>query len=246
MVEAVNLKKVALAIIVIQCLGLSYAVAASPTPKPKHKVTIVKKKPVPVKTRGAAVKKKKTVASVKKRVVHTHVYHPPKRKVRQAPPKPIWPPKGFTSVGSAYARVPTGGELIGILSTSKDATSSINSCSADPKNPATPAFSCAAILVGATLRCSWWKVTSTVSGIDPADQSNRITLGEIATVQAGAPAKTIQTIFLVSPVPLQPGVRFSTIHALCGIGSSTDLIPSSSFLPAENAGPTPTPTPTNP
>ena len=225
-----NLKKVALALIVLQCLGLSYSVAASPSPKPKHKIIILKKKPVPV----------------KKRVAHIYKYHPRKRKVRVAKPQVIWPPKGFTSVGSAYARVPTGGELVGILSTSKDATSSINSCAADPKNPSAPAFSCAAILVGATERCSWWKVTSTVTGIDPADQANRITLGEIATVQAGARAKTIQTIFLVTPVPLEAGVRFSAIHALCGIGSSTDLIPSSSFIPAESATPTPTPTPTNP
>ena len=241
-----NLKQVALALIVLQCLGLSYSVAASPSPKAKHKVTIVKKKPVPIKTRAAVVKRKKSVASVKKRVVQTHVYHPLKRKVREATPRPIWPPKGFTSMGSAYARVPTGEELVGILSTSKDATSSINSCAADPKNPSAPAFSCAAILVGATERCSWWKLTSTVSGIDPANQANRITLGEIATVQAGARAKTIQTIFLVTPVPLEVGVRFSAIHALCGVGSSTDLIPSSSFVPAESATPTPTQTPTNP
>lgn len=223
MVEAVNLRRVALAIIVLQCLGLSYSVAANPSPKPKHKVTIVKKKLVPVKTRAAAAKKEK-----------------------RASPQLIWPPKGFTSMGSAYARVPTGSELVGILSTSKDATSSINSCSADPKNPSAPAFSCAAILVGATVKCNWWKVTSTVTGIDPANQANRITLGKIATVQAGAAAKTIQTIFLVSPVPLEPGVTFSTIHALCGIGSSPDVIPSSSFLPAENANPTTTPTPSNP
>lgn len=230
MVEAVNLKQVALALIVLQCLGLSYSVAASPSPKPQHKITILKKKPVPV----------------KQRVVHTYNYHPRQRKVRAATPQVIWPPKGFTSMGSAYARVPTGDELVGILSTSKDATSSINSCAADPKSPSAPAFSCAAILVGATERCSWWKVTSTVSGIDPADQANRITLGEIAIVQAGARAKTIQTIFLVTPVPLEVGVRFSAIHALCGVGSSTDLVPSSSFVPAESATPTPTQTPTNP
>ena len=225
-----NLKKVALALIVLQCLGLSYSVAASPSPKPKHKIIILKKKPVPV----------------KKRIVHTYNYHPRQRKVRAAIPQLIWPPNGFTSVGNAYARVPTGDELVGILSTSDDATSSINSCAADPKNPSEPAISCAAILVGATERCSWWKVTSTVTGIDPAAQGNRITLGEIVTVQAGARAKTIQTIFLVTPVPLEAGVKFSAIHALCGIGSSTDLIPSSSFVPAESATTTPTPTPTNP
>ena len=245
MVQAVNLRKVAIVLIALQCVGVSQVNAT--TSKPKPKVTTVK---------TAAPKKstltEKKVVPVKKHVVkRKHVYHKAVPKPVQPSPKPKWPPVGFTAIGTAFARVPTGQELIGLLSAMSDPTAVINSCSIDPKKPSAPAFACAAILVGSSQKCTWWRVSSTVKGIDLANPSGKIDLGQITTYEHGAAAKTIQTIFLVSPIPLQTGIIFTTIHAVCGIGPSTDPVPGTTFVPAPTPTlstsdtPTPSPSPTS-
>ena len=222
------------------------------TPK-KSSATIIKTLVVPL-TKTTAKKsvtpKKSAVGTVKKTAtikktapVRKYVYHAPIRKAVTPSPSANWPPKGFTSVGTAYARVPSGTELIGILSAMKNSADPVNSCSADPSKPNSHAFSCAAILVGSTQRCTWWKVSATIDGVDPTNPAGHVTFGEITNVVAGAAAKTIQTIFLVSPIPLQTGVRFTGIHALCGIGPATDPVPSSTFAPDPSYTPAPTATP---
>jgi len=263
----VNFRRVAIALIALQCLSAptSFAATAKPTPKPTASKTIAKKIPVvtkkpvatkkPVFTKKPVVTKKKVPVAKKKAAVRKYVYRKPVRKPVPPSPAPNWPPKGFSSVGSAYARIPTGAELVGILSAMKNSSAAINSCSVDPKKPGSPALSCAAILVAAGQRCTWWKVKSTITSIDPATPTNRITLGGITVLDAGAAAKTIQTIFLVSPIPLQTGVKFGDIQATCGIGPTTDTVPSSTFepdpsytpaptdSPSTSASPTPSPTP---
>ncbi len=214
-------RRVAIALIALQCLGLTQSYAATPTAKPHSKVS-----------------------TVKKRVQKHYSYSARKLKKVQPSPAPSWPPRGFISVGTAFARIPTGTELVGILSATSDGAAEISSCAVDPKSPNVPAYSCAAILVGSTARCTWWKISATVTGIDLANSSGRISLGDISVMQPGAAAKTIQTIFLVSPVPLQSGVRFSAIRALCGIGPSSNPVPSTTFIPTPNETPTPATTPT--
>ena len=212
----------------------------SRTPSKKPLVT-----PKKSTTAKKSTKTEKATSTPKKKVtVRKYVYHAPIHKAVTPTPAAKWPPKGFTSVGTAYARVPTGTELIGILSAMKNSSSPVNSCSIDPNKPSVPARSCAAILVGSTERCTWWKVSSTITGIDPANSANRVTIGQITDVEAGAAAKTIQTIFLISPVPLQTGVRFGAIQALCGIGPATDPVPSSTFVPDPSYTPAPSTSPT--
>jgi hypothetical protein len=126
----------------------------------------------------------------------------------------------------------------------KDSVSPVNSCSVDPNRPSVPASSCAAILVGSTQRCTWWKVSSLITGIDPANSAGRVNIGKITDIEAGAAAKTIQTIVLVSPVPLQTGIEFTGIQAECGIGPTTDPIPSSTFIPDPSYTPAPSTSPT--
>ena len=256
MVQTVNLRKVAILLIALQCIGVSQAVAATPKPKPSATSTAKKKVTTPSKTKvttpkKTALAKKKFVVRKKSVIKRKYVYHKAVRKPNSLLPKPKWPPVGFTSIGTAFARVPTGQELIGLLSAMNDPSAVINSCARDPKKPSAPAFACAAILVGATQKCTWWRVSSTIKGIDPADPTQRIDLGEITNYERGAAAKTIQTIFLVSPVPLQTGIMFTGIHALCGIGTSTDPVPSTTFVPAPTPAPsttdipTPSPSPTS-
>ena len=276
MVQTVNLRKVAILLIALQCIGVSQADAATPKPKPsvtsapKKKVTTpaktkvatpkktaLAKKKVATHTKAKTVAPKKSTLTKKKRVPvkkaiikRKYVYHKAAPKKISPLPKIKWPPAGFTSIGTAFARVPTGQELIGLLSAMSDPSEAINRCSLDPKKPSAPALACAAILVGATQKCTWWRVSSLIKGIDPANPTGRIDLGEITTLERGAAAKTIQTIFLVSPVPLQTGIMFTGIHALCGIGPSTDPVPSTTFVPAPTPSPTttdlPTPSPTSP
>jgi hypothetical protein len=245
-VETVNLRRVAIALIAIQCLAASPSFAASAKPTPKASATKKVTTPKKVIATKKAVAPKKSTTVKKKVPVRKYVYHAP---TKQAVPSPSvkWPPSGFKAVGSAFARVPTGTELVGILSAMKDSSSPINSCSIDPKKPNTPAFSCAAILVGATEKCTWWKVSSIITGIDPSNAANRVTIGDITVLQPGAAGKTIQTIFLVSPIPLQIGVMFRGIQATCGIGPTTDIVPSSTFVadPSYTPPASPTPSPTN-
>lgn len=254
------------ALILLQVVAPSQA--ATPTAKPKPHVTTTKKSSTPKKvatkkpvTKKSATSKtapakklttpkkkasstsKKVTAPKKKSIVRKYVYRAPVRKAIQPSPSPKWPPAGFTSVGTAYARVPTGTELLGILSAFKDSSKSINSCAVDPKSPSSPAFSCAAILVGSTERCTWWKISTTITGIDPANPPGRVPLGTFVDIVSGAAAKTIQTIIMVSPVPLAAGVKFTELHALCGIGSTTDTVPSTTFTPAPAQSPTPSDSP---
>lgn len=265
-----KLRRVAIALIALQFIGLSNSYGA--TTKPKPKITTVKKTPVAKKkiptVKSSATPKKKTrapkvkvsataksttskkpaskkrIATTKKKVVvHRYIYHKPVRKPVPPSPSPQWPPKTFASFGTTYARVPTGAELIGILSAMKNPPAAINTCSVDPKHPSTPAYSCAAVLVASSQKCIWWKITSTITGPDPANSTNTIPYGDITTYVQGAAAKTIQTVFLVSPVPLQTGVKFTGIHALCGMVSTTDKVPSTSFIPVPTESPTPSETP---
>lgn len=247
-----NLRRVAITLIAVQCLAVSPAFAASTKPTPKttsvKKVTTSKK--AVTTSKSATVKKSTTIkksATVKKVPVRKYVYHAPVKKIVPSP-SVKWPPSGFKAVGSAFARVPTGAELVGILSAMKNSSAPINACSIDPAKPSAPAFSCAAILVGATEKCTWWKVSSTITGIDPSSAANRVTFGEITVLQPGAAGKTIQTIFLVSPIPLQTGVMFGGIHATCGIGPTTDTVPSSTFVADPSYTPataSPSPSPSN-
>jgi hypothetical protein len=223
------------------------SVFATTTPAKKSPIS---KKLAAAKKKAALAKKKAALSKAKP--VHHYYYRPSAPKPVPPSPSPAWPPHGFTSVGSAYARIPTGTELVGILSAMKDAASPVSSCSIDPTKPNTPAYSCAAVLVGATERCTWWKVSADISGIDPVDATARVDLGQISVLEPGAPGKTIQTIVLVSPVPLQTGVRFSGIHAMCGIGPSADPVPSNTFIAAPAGTPAPgeptpsaTPAPSN-
>ena len=240
MVSAVKLNKVIIpliALLTLQGINLPGAIAASSSAKPKPKVSLVKKN---------SKIEKKTVAQ-------KHPHRVPVHKAALPAASLVWPPLGFRSAGTAFARVPTGVELIGILSTMKNSSTATNSCAADPKKPNTRAFSCAAILVGSTLRCNWWKISSTITGIDPANPPGRISLGDFSDTVSAAAAKTIQTIIMVSPVPLAPGIKFSALHAFCGIGPSADIVPSSTFIPTpvqspeptESATPIETPSPAN-
>ena len=193
-----------------------------------------------VKSKKSA-KVKKSSSLKRRSTYHRYIYHRPTLKPVEPSPSPKWPPTGgFSSFGTAYARIPTGSELVGILSAMKHPAASVNSCSPDPKNPSAPAYSCAAVLVGSSVQCLWWNVSSIITGIDPANSANRIDLGSISMYAVAGPPKLIQTIIVVSPIPLQDGVRFTNLQVTCGVQPVSEPIPSTLFTPMTPSTPSPT------
>jgi len=232
--------------------------AATPTPKPhpvvkksttKKSTASITKKSVVKKVSTTKVGSKKVVSPKKttKSVAH-HYYYRPRPRIGLPPaPAPHWPPSGFVSASGVYARIPTGQELVSILSTSKDPSASVNQCAPDPNNPSLQAVACGAILAASQNGCSWWEVNSTLNGPDPSNPANIIALGTLRTLSAGTAAHSVSTIILVSGVPLGNAMKFTNITAKCWLTQTDETVPSDTFTPAPGVdislAPTPTPTP---
>jgi len=186
--------------------------ATKATPKPTAKAT---KKPV--------VKKK--VASKKKTAKK-------RRGVHVAPsPKPVWPPKGFRENSQVYAKVPTAKELVGILSATKTLATQVKKCST---------FACGAVRVASSMGCTWWEITSTVSGPTSDVDPTLSALGALRTAAVGTKPKEIVTILLISTEPLKPDVTVSGISVNCYHSPVTGRVPSNSYV---KSTPTPSPVP---
>ena len=127
---------------------------------------------------------------------------------------------------------------LGILSALKSPSGSVKQCSQDPKNPATVAKSCGAVLAAAQDGCSWWEVNSVVNGVDPNNPNGQIILGNLRTLSGGTPAHSVSTIILISDVPLITGVKFTNITVKCWPTPTTEHVPSNTFTPA-TASPSP-------
>ena len=216
-----KLKVLLLAIALCVAGSPSYGATPKPTTKPKVVVT-------------------------KKPTVHHYIYRKRVRKPISPSPSPAWPPPSFTSANGMYARVPTGQELIGILSSKVDPVGPVDVCAPDPKHPNKVAMSCGAVLVASTTGCSWWEVNSTITGIDPNNSPNRITFGALRVLTKGTAAHKVSTIVLVSGIPLTTGVKFTSISAKCWLTPTDETVPSSTFTisPGVVLTPTPTLTPT--
>ena len=88
----------------------SYGATSKPTPKP-------------------TITKKATSSTTKKPVVKRKVYV--RKKVKPSPsPKPVWPPKGFIENNGVFARVPSGTELVGLLSAKTTLAKTVQACEA--------------------------------------------------------------------------------------------------------------------
>lgn len=232
-----------LALVIPQSPSFAVAPTAKPTAKPDATVKKAITK-TPAKT-PAKTPKKAAAKPLHKSVVH-HYYYRPRPRIGVAPsPAPHWPPLGYVSAGGVYARIPTGEELVSILSESKDPAAIVNQCAPDPKNPNLQAVACGAILAASQNGCSWWEVNSTLMGPDPATPTNIIQLGTLRTLAAGSPAHSISTIILVSGVPLGNSMKFTNISAKCWLTQTAELVPSDLFTSSLPL-PDPAPTPSNP
>ena len=166
--------------------------------------------PKPTTTKAKVVKK----PVVKKPVVRKKKNFPTKKPLK-------WPPPGFEKKGDLYAKTATQKEL-GIAGTENKYIQRdlIKYCDK---------VACLGIFVGSETGCDWWEITSNVLGIDPANSTERIIYGSLATLVAGSKAKTIKAILLVSDEPIANGLGIGGYTANCRIGTPTGKIPSNIY-----------------
>jgi hypothetical protein len=164
----------------------SYAATSKPTPKPTTKATT-----------KATASKKPTVSISKKATTSRKKYvYRPRAKVSLSPsPKPVWPPNGFKEDNGVYALIPTGSQLVSLLSAKKTLASVVRQCEAD---------ACGAVYVASITDCTYWEVNAIVSGPSYSDITQFVEYGKIRTLVKGTSAKTVTPIFLISTETLIP------------------------------------------
>lgn len=226
------------------CLVLlgSSAHAATPTPKPSSKPSPSKKATVKP-TGKSTVKPDSTKKPVKKKATKKPTKKKKKVKKTATPipsPSPIWPPVGFTSNKGIYAKIPTGKELVGLISAKRRLAEDVIKCSTN---------ACGAVIVAADYSCKWWEIKSTVSGNDPNDSSKKILLGTLRTTYGSLNPNTYANILLISDEPLfmpetvdsvtlatmplvpRPGIVVGNISATCHKSATSEKIPTNTYLP---------------
>jgi hypothetical protein len=231
-------------IALLLCLVLlgSSAHAATPTPKPSSKPSPSKKATVKP-TGKSTVKSDSTKKPVKKKATKKPTKKKKKVKKTATPipsPSPIWPPVRFTSNKGIYAKIPTGKELVGLISAKRKLAADVVKCSTN---------ACGAVIVAADYSCKWWEIKSTVSGNDPNDPSKKILLGTLRTTYGSLNPNTYANILLISDEPLfmpetldpitltpmppipRPGIVVGNISATCHKSSANEKIPTNTYLP---------------
>jgi|GEM_PF-492258 len=175
----------------------------------------------------------------------------PSSPIARCAPDPKKPKTAAMSCGAVLVAATSGCAWWEINSTVTGINpSKISRCAPDPKKPKTAAMSCGAVLVAATSGCAWWEINSTVTGINPSKISRKIRLGSLRVLAGKTKSREIQTVILVSGVPLAPGVIFTKIVAKCWLTPPSEKIPSTVFTKPSSPTPAPfitpdaTPTPT--
>ena len=236
--------KLFISILVSTTLFTSSSFAVTPTPKPTAKASktatpkpAASAKPTsskPSVSSSATTTKKPTKKPVKK-----------KKKVKKTAtpipsPSPVWPPVGFTANAGIYAKIPTGKELLGLLSAKVKLAADVKKCETN---------ACGAVVVAADIQCRWWEIRSTVSMIDPADPAKKLILGNLRTTYNSLSPKTYANILLISDEPLylptaidpvtnqellpvaRTGISVGKISATCHKSATNETIPTNIYTP---------------
>ena len=236
--------RIFVSILVATTLFTTSSYAVTPTPKPTTKASTeatpkpaVSAKPATAKpsiSSSSTTTKKPTKKPVKK-----------KKKVKKTAtpipsPSPVWPPVGFTANAGIYAKIPTGKELLGLLSAKVKLAADVKKCE---KN------ACGAVVVAADIQCRWWEIRSTVSMIDPADPAKKLLLGNLRTTYNSLSPKTYANILLISDEPLylptaidpvtnqellpvaRTGISIGRISATCHKSATNETIPTNIYTP---------------
>ena len=229
--------------------------AATPTPKPKPSSKATPSKKATVKpdtkssTKPSSSKKVSTSKATKKPSTSKATKKPvkKKKKVKKTAtpipsPSPIWPPVRFTSNKGIYAKIPTGKELLGLISAKKRLAADVVKCESN---------ACGAVIVAADYSCRWWEIKSTVSGSDLNDQNKKVLLGTLRTTYGLLSPKTYANILLISdeplflpqtidpltqlPAPAVPrvGIVVGNISATCHKSATEEKIPTNIYTPVK-------------
>jgi hypothetical protein len=250
-----------LAISVATSFSISSVQAATPTSKPSPKQSVkatvkatakptakavATKKATP--TKKATATKKATTSKkpvVKKPVVKKPVVKKPKKKVVKKTatpipsPSPVWPPVKFTENKGVYAKIPTGKEILGLISAKSGLATDVQKCEAN---------ACGAVIVAANFTCQWWEIKSTVMAPDPNDPKKRVLLGTLRTTHGLLKPNTYANILLISDEPLytpgsldpttgvvgapvlRPRITVGNISAICHKSATDEKLPSNTYL----------------
>lgn len=240
--------RLSVSILLVTTLLTTNSFAVTPTPKPTTKASksatanpAASAKPATAKpsvSSSATTSKKPTKKPTKKPVKK-------KKKVKKSAtpipsPSPVWPPVGFTSKGGIYAKIPTGKELLGLLSAKVKLADDVKKCE---KN------ACGAVVVAADIQCRWWEIRSTVSMIDPTDPAKKLLLGSLRTTYNSLSPRTYANILLISDEPLylpaaidpatnqelpavaRTGISVGGISATCHKAVTNESIPTNIYTP---------------
>ncbi len=238
-----------LAISVATSFSIAGVQAATPTskatPKPSVKPSVKATVKATAKPTAKAVATKKATTS-KKPVVKKPVVKKPKKKVVKKTatpipsPSPVWPPVKFTENKGVYAKIPTGKEILGLISAKSGLATDVQKCEGN---------ACGAVIVAANFTCQWWEIKSTVMAPDPNDPKKRVLLGTLRTTHGLLKPNTYANILLISDEPLytpgsldpttgvvgapvlRPGITVGNISAICHKSATDEKLPSNIYLP---------------
>ena len=233
--------RLAISILLSILLISNNSYAANPTPKPS---VTAKPSPTPAATKSTSTAqsspsststKKPTKKPVKKKRV--------KKTATPIPsPLPVWPPVGFTANNGIYAKIPSGKELLGLISAKIGLATDVKKCESN---------ACGAVIVAADYLCKWWEIKSTVSAVDPNDLNKKVLLGSLRTTYGELGPQTYANILLISDEPLfmptttdpntgqasapvaKNGIVVGNIQAICHKSATEEKIPTNIYTPTK-------------
>jgi len=233
--------RLAISILLSILLISNNSYAATPTPKPS---VTAKPSPTPTATKSTSTAqsspsststKKPTKKPVKKKRV--------KKTATPIPsPLPVWPPVGFTANNGIYAKIPSGKELLGLISAKIGLATDVKKCESN---------ACGAVIVAADYLCKWWEIKSTVSAVDPNDLNKKVLLGSLRTTYGELGPQTYANILLISDEPLfmptttdpntgqasapvaKNGIVVGNIQAICHKSATEEKIPTNIYTPTK-------------
>jgi hypothetical protein len=232
-----------LAISVATSFSISSVQAATPTSKPSPKASVKPSAKATVK--ATAKPPAKAVATKKATTSKKPVVKKPKKKVVKKTatpipsPSPVWPPVKFTENKGVYAKIPTGKEILGLISAKSGLATDVQKCEGN---------ACGAVIVAANFTCQWWEIKSTVMAPDPNDPKKSILLGTLRTTHGLLKPNTYANILLISDEPLytpgsldpttgvvgapvlRPGITVGNISAICHKSATDEKLPSNTYL----------------
>jgi len=233
--------RLAISILLSILLISNTSYAATPTPKPS---VTAKPSPTPAATKSTSTAQsspsssstnKPTKKPVKKKIV--------KKTATPIPsPLPVWPPVGFTANNGIYAKIPSGKELLGLISAKIGLATDVKKCESN---------ACGAVIVAADYLCKWWEIKSTVSAVDPNDLNKKVLLGSLRTTYGELGPQTYANILLISDEPLfmptttdpntgqaaapvaKNGIVVGNIQAICHKSATEEKIPTNIYTPTK-------------